>query len=87
MAQFSPQPTHARPRRGQHRGVWAVINRDEEDEPAQVTRAWARLQVGDDLRAKDPDAARKWSEDIIRQFPATASADAARSRLKRLEAE
>jgi uncharacterized protein DUF3311 len=25
MAQFSSEPTHARPRRGQHRGIWAVI--------------------------------------------------------------
>ena len=25
MAQFSPEPTHARPRRSQHRGIWAVI--------------------------------------------------------------
>ena len=25
MAHFSSQPTHARPRRSQHRGIWAVI--------------------------------------------------------------
>ena len=25
MAQFSSEPAHARPRRGQHRGIWAVI--------------------------------------------------------------
>ena len=25
MAQFSPEPAHARPRRSQHRGTWAVI--------------------------------------------------------------
>ena len=25
MAQFSSQPTHARPRRSQHWGIWAVI--------------------------------------------------------------
>jgi hypothetical protein len=25
MAQFSSQPAHARPRRSQHRGIWAVI--------------------------------------------------------------
>jgi hypothetical protein len=25
MAQFSSEPAHARPRRSQHRGVWAVI--------------------------------------------------------------
>jgi hypothetical protein len=25
MAQFSSQPTHARPRRSQHRAIWAVI--------------------------------------------------------------
>ena len=25
MTQLSPEPAHARPRRSQHRGVWAVI--------------------------------------------------------------
>ncbi len=25
MAQFSSEPAHARPRRSQHRGIWAVI--------------------------------------------------------------
>ena len=25
MAQFSSEPAHARSRRGQHRGIWAVI--------------------------------------------------------------
>jgi endonuclease YncB( thermonuclease family) len=72
-------------------GVWGAIHKEEETKlrakrakVANENRARSWLTIGDNLRANNVKAARKWYEDIVKKYPDTPSAETARSRLRQL---